>query len=130
MIKYNIRPTPIQSLRRADIEVRSITHIVRISSSLKNYDDYVWKTILKLAIHSIKRNNSFLNQSAYVSYLFLIYAIKLGLIKVGRSRNKIVKLYVLPKNEQNALRTVSWVHFICFWRKLRFDNFVLRFIDL
>ena len=41
MIKYNIRPTPIQSLREADIEVRSITHIVRISSSLKNYDDHV-----------------------------------------------------------------------------------------
>ena len=41
MINYNIRPTPIQNLRGAEIEDRSIMHIIRNYLPLQNYDDHV-----------------------------------------------------------------------------------------
>ena len=51
-------------------------------------------------------------------------------IKVSKSRKQIMMFLILPKNEQNSLRILSWVCFVYFWQNPGLHNLLWRFTDL
>ena len=57
---------------------------------------------------------------------------KYFMLKVSKSRKQIMASSILPKNERNSLRILSWVCFVRFLEESRTSQFalVLRFTDL
>ena len=50
----------------------------------------------------------------------------LGMLKVSKSQKQIMISRILPRNERNTLRIVSWVSFVRFWKNQRHYNLLFE----